>query len=179
MRIKVHQDIEGVKSGQTVDVPEKRAKWLIAEGYASTAADSDGVHATSVDAKLDPTLAENNDSANDSLAEQMAAGLGKPGEVDPDPVDSQYAGPPNPIEVTNGNGDPEKAEKGKAGLEAAAEKTDPEDAPETNPEAVADAQKANDKAEAKVQKVEAAKEDADTTEEAAEAAAKVAKRRRS
>lgn len=181
MRLKLHDDVEGHKSGETVDVPEERAKWLLANGYASQASvDADGVHATSVPAKLDPTLAENREEPEKSLAVKMDEGLGLPSD---EPYDEKapepYLARPNPVELTNGKGDPEKAAKGKEALEARAEKTDPDDAPENNPEAVEDQREENDKAEDKVEKLEEKKADAETTEEAAEVAAKVAKRRRS
>jgi len=180
MRVKITQDIEGKKAGETVDIPEDRAKFYLAEGYATTAADQDGVHATSVDAKLDPRLAENRkDAANATLGEQHADGLAVHSGDDPDDFERPPYQAPNPVERTNGNGDQEKGLAGKASIEKGAVETDPEDAPETNPEAVADAAKANDKAEAKVEKVEDAKADTATTEEAAAAAKKTASRRRS
>lgn len=184
MRIKLHDDVEGHKSGETVDVPESRAKWLLENGYASQAGrDADGVHATSVEAKLDPTLAENRkDEPEPGLAERMDEGLGTPGFTKPDKdelVPQPYLDRPDPIERTNGKGDPEKAEKGKEALEARAEKADPEEAVENDPEAAEEQRKENDKAEAKVEKLEDKKADAETTEEAAEIAAKTARRRRS
>lgn len=183
MRVKLHQEAEGRKPGETVDVPEERAKWLVAQGYASTAADADGVHATSVPAQHDPTLAANREEPDPSLAKQMAAGLGMPGsgEENPNEITPKPAlAYPDPVERTNGQGDPEKGEAGKAVLERKAAATDAEEqAVEENPELVERAQKANDKVEASSQKVEEAKADATTTEEAAAAAEKVVKRRRS
>jgi hypothetical protein len=183
MRLKLHDDVEGHKSGETVEVPEERAKWLLENGYASqTGRDADGVHATSVEAKLDPTLAENRkDKPERDLAERMAEGLGTPGSAKPDPREmapKPYLDRPNPIELTNGKGDPAKAANGKEALEARAEKADPEDAVENDPAAAEEQREENDKAEAKVEKLEEKKADAETTEEAAEIAAKVAKRRR-
>lgn len=152
MRIKLHQDVEGRKAGETVDVPEKRAKWLLAEGYASTSADSDGVHATSVPADLDPRLAENREKPDDSLRKQLSEGLGTPRPEDADPNEKT----PKPFipdaegsmveEVYNVKGDPEKAAKGRETIEKAAarqnEETsdelafeeDPENAPEPEPD---------------------------------------------
>jgi len=183
MRVKLHQEAEGRKPGETVDVPEERAKWLVAEGYASTTADADGVHATSVPAQHDPRLAANREEPDATLHEQMADGLGMPGsgehdesEITPTPTLAY----PDPIERTNGKGDPEKGDAGKEVLERKAVATDAEEqAVEENPELAAKATKAGDKVEASSQKVEEAKADADTTEEAAKAAETATKRRRS
>ena len=130
MRLKLHQDIEGKKAGQTAEVPEERARFYLAEGYASTSADQDGVHATSVKAKLDPRLAENAGDANRTLGEQHADGLVIAGEPNPDPVPTEPYVAPNPVERTNGEGNPETAEKGKEAAEKAADRTDPSDAVE-------------------------------------------------
>lgn len=130
MRIKLHQDLFAHKSGETVDVETKLAKWAVAEGYASTAADADGVHATSVEAKNDPRLAENvSDKPNDSLAVQHSNGLVY-GKEDADPVTPVPTGGVEMVEVTNGKGDPEKAEKGKETLEEKAVEADSEQAVE-------------------------------------------------
>lgn len=123
MRVKLHQDIEGRKAGETVDVPDSRAKWLVAEGYASTSSKDDHrTGPTSVKADLDPRRAENvKGKPNDSLPEQMAAGLGTPTEPDPDPVNPPALDNPQPVERTNAKGDPAKGDAGKEKLEAAAE----------------------------------------------------------
>ena len=182
-RVKLPQDAEGHKSGETVDIDASRAKWLVTEGYASTAADADGVHATSVPAQHDPRLAENREDPDPTLREQMAAGLGLPGsgehdeaEVTPVPTLAY----PDPIERSNGKGDQAKGNAGKDVLERKAVATDAEEqAVELNPELAAEATAEGDKVEASSEKVEDAKEGAETTEEAAEAADKVVKRRRS
>lgn len=180
MRIKLHDDIEGHKSGETVDVPEERAKFYLANGYASAASYNADEHPEmGVPAKIDPRLAENRkDEPNVDLRTQLADGLGKNADNDPDAVTPVPRSTGTPIELTNGKGDPAKAEKGKAGLEKAADSTDPDDAPEADPALVADRAAAADKVEAKVAKVEDAKDGTDTTAEAAAAAKKTANRQR-
>ena len=161
MRVKLHDDVEGHKSGETVDVPDERAKWLVANGYASTAADADGVHATSVPAKDDPTLAENREPANESLDVQSARGDFKWDEskVEEDPVrPSERPGNTHP-EITNGEGDPEKGAKGKEALEKAAAQTDPAEATENGGELFAKNRKANDRAEKRTVALEEKKAD--------------------
>lgn len=140
MRIKLHQDVEGHKAGETVEVKAERAKWLVAQGYASTSKDADGVRATSVPADDDPTLATNREDAGEGLRERMAAGLGTPGSAEVD--DSEISPVPTipdatKIEMTNGEGDPEKAATGRDALEAAAVKT------EVDEEKIADQVQAN------------------------------------
>ena len=67
MRVKLHQDVKGRKSGETVDVPEGEGGWLVINGYASQASDStDKVNATSVPAEKDPTVAENRESPEEA-----------------------------------------------------------------------------------------------------------------
>jgi hypothetical protein len=154
MRIRLHQDIFGHKSGETIDYDATQAKWAVKEGYASTAADADGVHATSVPAKNDPRLAENvKGDANPTLHEQIEAGVLTPGEPDKDEVYPTLQHPEDyhVPELTNGKGDPDKGEAGKAPLEAKAEKTDPEDAVEFTgtPESVEKANDATEKASVK------------------------------
>lgn len=157
MRIKLHDDIEGHKSGETVDVPKDRADYYLVNGYASAASYNDDENpATNVTADKDPTLAENRkDKPNDGLYDQLADGLGRNGGEDTDDVKPMTAvSPHTPVELTNGKGDPEKADAGKEKLEQAAVATDSDAAPETNPELVEDNAAKADKVEAKVQKVE-------------------------
>jgi hypothetical protein len=182
MRVKLHQEAEAKKPGETVDVEEGRGKWLVAEGYASTPADADGVHATSVPEQHDPRLAQNREKPDPTLREQMADGLGMPGSGEPDPNEIEphpHLDRPDPVERTNGQGDPEKGAKGKEVLERKALATDSSDAVEEDPDVIEEVRKDNDKVEASSQKVEDAKEGTTTTEAAAEAAEKAVKRRRS
>lgn len=183
MRIKVHDDIEGVKSGQTVDVPEERAKWYLANGYASSSTYNDEEHPESgVVAKLDPTLAENReDKPNDTLPEQIDAGVARATKVDPDVV-TPHKTPADlftPVETTNAKGDPDKAEPGKDKAEDKAAAKDPEDATENDPELQEQRAEVADKREAQTEKVEAAKDkvDAPTDSPEVEKAAKTARNR--
>ena len=74
--ILLHQDVEGKKRGMTVDVPATRADWLVAQGYASTAASKtvQHVNTTTVPLSSDPT-----NKANRELP--SAPPLGFPGRV--------------------------------------------------------------------------------------------------
>ena len=155
MRIRLHDDVAGHKSGETVDVENDYAKWLVANGYASTSKDADGVRATSVPADQDPTLAENREEPDPTLREQMAKGLGTPGSAEPDEseiVPKPYvpgARDQHEAEVFNADGDPEAAEKGKDKLEEAAVKTQVDEEKEA---AKREAHReANDKREAEIQ----------------------------
>lgn len=180
MRIKLHDDVEGHKSGETVDVPEERAKYYLANGYASAPDYNADEHPElGVPAKIDPRLAENRkDEPNVGLRAQLADGLGKATEPDADAVTPVPRSTGDPVERTNGKGDPAKAEKGKAGLEKAADSTDPGDAPESDPALVEQRAAVADKVETKVAKVEDAKEGTETVAEAATAAKKTASRQR-
>ena len=73
MKVKLHQDVEGAKSGDTPDVPAARAKFLIEQGYASTSKDVDGLKATSVPADIDPTLAANREDAQPHVQDRIDA----------------------------------------------------------------------------------------------------------
>jgi len=73
MKVKLHQDVEGAKSGDSIDVPADRAKFLIQEGYASTSKDVDGVTITSVPADIDPTLAKNREDAQPHVQDRIDA----------------------------------------------------------------------------------------------------------
>lgn len=174
MRLKLHDDVEGHKSGETVDVPEERAKWYLVNGYASAASYNDDENpSTGVPAKIDPTLADNReDKPNKGFHTQVAEDrLGVTDEVDPDPfVPTSFTSNKEPIELTNGKGDPEKAAAGKEKLEDAAVKTDPEKAPETNPELVqANAEKA-ETAEEGARKADAAADKVEEKQSGLEAA---------
>ena len=170
MRLTLHDDVEGHKSGETVDVPEERAKWLLAQGYASAASynrDEDPA-AGGVLAKHDPTLADNReDGPNKSLPEQVAEDkLGNRAEEDPDAFEpTTFTSNKTPVELTNGKGDPEKAAKGKARLADKADSTDATDAPETNPELVETRSDAADTSEEGAQKADAAGDKAEAKEE--------------
>lgn len=164
--MKLHQDVEGHKAGETVDVPLKRARFYEQEGYAvpvdgPLGDDVDGVYKTSVKAKDDPRLADNQTKTggpNASLREQLAEGLGTPTTPQADPVGEVALDRPDPVERTNGEGNPVAAEKGKARAEDKAEDTDPEEAPEV-------AGETPDDAEAKADKGEKAAERADASED--------------
>jgi hypothetical protein len=175
MRIKLHDDVEGHKSGETVDVPEERAKWYLANGYASAASynrDEDPV-AGGVLAKNDPTLASNrSDEPNKTLPEVVAERDGWASAVSEDADD--FAPTPRaeraPIEATNGKGDPEKAAKGKAALEEKADATDATDAPESNPDLVEQRSDAADTSEEGARKADAAGDKAEAKEDGLAAA---------
>ena len=181
MRIKLHDDVEGHKSGETVDVEETRAKWYLANGYASAASYNDDEHPEmGVLAKHDPMLADNvKAKPNDGLRDQMAAGLGTRGEADPDPIKPRT----EPIERTNGKGNPEKAEAGKARVEDKAADTDPADAPEADADLVDERAKVADAAEKKAVKADeagakAADDTSVTTDAASDPAQKAATKAR-
>jgi hypothetical protein len=174
MRIKLHDDVEGHKSGETVDVPEERAKWYLAKGYASSASYNDDEHPeTNVLAKLDPTLADNReDKPNKSLPEQVAEDkVGNPTEPDADTVTplTKTSGHV-PVELSNGKGDPEKAAAGKDKVEEKQASTDPADAPELNPDLVQTRSAAADTSEEGAQKASEAAAKAEAKEEGLEAA---------
>lgn len=59
MKVQLTSPVEGKMPGETVDVPDGKARWLLAQGYARV--DDDGSHLldTSVEAANDPTLATN------------------------------------------------------------------------------------------------------------------------
>ena len=160
-RIKLHHDIFQHKSGETIDVDADKAAWAVAEGYASTAKDADGVHATSVPAKQDPRLPENaDDEPNTDLREQIADGLMISDKTEADGDFAPTLAHPEEYhvpELTNGKGNVEKADDGKEALEdkavADSEKTEPVEETGT-PAAV---EKANDATEKAAQKVEATK----------------------
>lgn len=174
MRIKLHDDVEGHKSGETVDVPEERAKWYLANGYASAASYNDDEHPeTGVLAKHDPMLAENvKEKPNKDFHTQVAEDhLGVSPEVDEDVVvPTTFTSNKEPVELTNGKGNPEKAAAGKAKLEEAAVKTDSDEAPETNPELVEANAKKADTAEEGAQKADAAGDKVEEQQEGLEAA---------
>lgn len=150
MRIKLHDDVEGHKAGESIDVTKARGEWLLVNGYASAEDyDDDKNPSTGVPAskdQTDPKVTKQEPLPN--LREQMADGLGKPDKVDPDPVLHFVPGTHEPIELTNGKGKPKAAEDGKDDLEEEAASSDPEGAPENDPKVVQQRQKAADKVEA-------------------------------
>lgn len=192
MRITLHDDIEGHKSGETIDVAEDRAKWYLANGYASAADyNRDEDPKMSVDAKLDPTLAKNrDDKPNADLRDQLADGLGRNRGDDTDDVRpmTKTSGH-EPVELTNGKGNPEKAAAGKdeispaspAVVDSAAllkegdetldqSPTDPAGAPEQNPELVEQRAKEADKAGQQSAKIAEQVDKGDVDPKAAEGA---------
>lgn len=136
MKVTLHQDAEGKKAGESVDVPTSRAKWLITEGYASAGKDVDA--ATAED---DPRLPENAGNPNKSFAEQVEDGF--PAEADPNErAPKPKLDNPDPIERVNVEGDPEKAAKGKDKLADSTPEVDPVPAvPAPASETLADAAK--------------------------------------
>lgn len=66
MKVELTSPVEGKQPGDTVDVKEARGQWLLANGYAKPASgdnpDDFGIYVTDVDAKDDPTLAENREA---------------------------------------------------------------------------------------------------------------------
>jgi hypothetical protein len=150
-RIKLHHDIFGRKSGETIDVDADKAKWAVTEGYASTSTPADGVHATSVPAKQDPRLPENAEGEpNVDLRQQIADGLMLTPDTDEDANFAPTLAHPENYhspELYNSKGDPEKGEKGKQALEAKAEAADPDEAVEVTGD-TAPAAAENDKVEA-------------------------------
>lgn len=114
MKVTLHQDAEGKKAGEIVDVPTSRAKWLVSEGYATANKELDAPTAED-----DPTVAANAPEPHKSLGEQLENGLGMATEPDPDEtVPAPALANPTPIEATNAKGDIEAADKGKAKIEA-------------------------------------------------------------
>ena len=71
MKIELTSPVEGKQPGETVDVAKDRAEWLLQNGYAKPADDSNdeeyGVLATSVERKADPTLAENREKPGEKV----------------------------------------------------------------------------------------------------------------
>ena len=71
MKIELTSPVEGKQPGETVDVAKDRAEWLLQNGYAKPAADDNdeeyGLLATSVEAKADPTLAENREKPGEKV----------------------------------------------------------------------------------------------------------------
>lgn len=60
MKVKLHQDVEGHKRDDEIEVDEARANWLVSQGYASIEGDeTDKSLVTGVPADQDPTLAAN------------------------------------------------------------------------------------------------------------------------
>jgi len=173
MRITLHQDVEGRKSGETVDVEEKRAEWYLQNGYASAPSYKDDEHPEmGVLAKHDPMLAENvKDEPLPDLRESMANGLGNQTEDDPDEVvPTIFTSNKTPAELTNGKGNPEKAAAGKEKLEKRLAGTDPADAVESDPELVAQREKDAAAAEGKAAKAAEAALAAEGKETGVEAA---------
>lgn len=167
-RVTLHDDIEGHKSGETVDVPAERAEYYLVNGYASTPSYNREEHAEAgvKSYKNDPTLAENReDGPNPDVRDQLADPDNDLGRYS-DREDTDDVRPVvdvvNPVELTNGDGDPEAGMKGKARVEKRqVEKTDPEDATEVSEETQETRTESADKLEAKEAKVEAAKDKAD------------------
>lgn len=74
MKVRLHQDVEGHKANDEIDVSEDRAEWLVKQGYASIEGDdSDKTLVTDVTADKDPTLA-----ANQPADDPGAGGLNAP-----------------------------------------------------------------------------------------------------
>lgn len=67
MKIKLHQDVLGHRSGDTIDLEATEAQFYLREGYASKVRGSNqDMHlAGGVDAENDPTLAANREHADD------------------------------------------------------------------------------------------------------------------
>lgn len=71
MKLKMHQDVLGHKSGDEVEVDGTQAEWLVKEGYASVAdgedeyAQEDKHLVTSAEAKDDPTMAANREAPDE------------------------------------------------------------------------------------------------------------------
>jgi hypothetical protein len=135
-RIKLHDDIYGHKSGESIDVSQSKADWAVANGYASTSGDDTKlIQANGVPAGKDQTLAKNREAPNKGLQEQIADGDLLKADPDKDTDDVQPTlNNLQPIELTNGKGDPAKAARGKDALEAKADQADPGDAPEVSGE---------------------------------------------
>ena len=65
--VKLHQDVLGHRSGETVEVDGTQGEWLVANGYASVEGESDeDKHlVTTSEAAGDPTLAMNREAPDD------------------------------------------------------------------------------------------------------------------
>ena len=98
MKLKLAQDVEGHKSGETVDVPADRAAFYLAEGYAthpdgkSRSDGGDMLLVSGVPAEKDPRLAENREDPDAEI----------PGHVDRVQDASQ---PPAPLTPESFNPD--------------------------------------------------------------------------
>ncbi len=59
MKVKTMQPVEGAAAEETVEVTAERGAWLVANGYATEEGGNpeefDGIRATTVPAKADPT----------------------------------------------------------------------------------------------------------------------------
>ena len=161
VQMRLHQDVEGKKAGETADVPPERADFYEQEGYAVKVRGADkvdGVYRTSVPASKDPRLAENADDPNEGLHDQLASGLGKPGTLeDTDDVRPTLAHPEDyhSPELLNVSGNLAKAEAGKEKAEDKAVEQDPEKAPEEAGETPAVAEKKADSGEQAAEKADA------------------------
>lgn len=111
MRITLHDDIEGHKSGETVDVPEDRATYYLMNGYASRPSFNRDEHPESATfPKDDQTLAENRKDektyGREDLFREMGDGLAQGDNVhyEEDPVVVPSLNPHGvvPPEVDNG-----------------------------------------------------------------------------
>lgn len=67
MKLTLTSPAEGKQPGETVDVDESRARWLIAEGYAIGNKDVDGITMRAAMPKDDPTLAENREAPGEPI----------------------------------------------------------------------------------------------------------------
>jgi hypothetical protein len=124
VQMRLHQDVEGKKAGETADVPPERADFLEQEGYAVRTRGGeklDGVYRTSVPADKDPRLAENAEAPNTDLRTQMAEGLGL---TDPEAEDADDVRPAlehpedyHVPELNNAEGDFDKGMEGKVKVE--------------------------------------------------------------
>lgn len=65
MKVTLHSPVEGKAPGDTVDVPDARGEWLVANGYAVFEGgnpENYGNTSTTVTAEKDPTRAENREA---------------------------------------------------------------------------------------------------------------------
>lgn len=86
MKLTLTSPAEGKQPGETVDVDESRARWLIAEGYAIGNKDVDGITMRAAMPKDDPTLAENREAPGEPIKEpkpEAKATKAKPQEQPP------------------------------------------------------------------------------------------------
>lgn len=83
MKVTLTSPAEGKQPGETVDVDESRAKWLIAEGYAVGDKDVDGITMTAADPKDDPTLAENREAPGEPVKEPKPKAAPRPAKAEP------------------------------------------------------------------------------------------------